>query len=269
MPELPEVEVMVNQLKGILGHTITGATVIRNNNRYLSADDCAKLVGAEILDVRRIGKFVIFDLDIGKIVCHNAMSGYWDTSHTPWTYNYVEGRCDVADENTRVFINLLSSDDGTKNILKFHDKRLFGSIKFYNGIKDDAEIKSLSELGPDALNEWTMADLEKSCAFSKMPIKQALMRQRWVSGIGNVYASEALYRAQIDPRKISFRLTLEEVHRIYIACQKVLRQAIYEKLDYGKYLLVYKKKNCGKCNTIIRRHDIAKRNTYYCTGCQK
>ena len=117
MPEMPEVEVMTQNLQKFVGKTIKEITIDKNK-RYLGPDQIVKTLGQKINGVFRRGKFMVFMLEHGAILAHNAMSGYWDTVDTPWTFDYVEGKRVSKDSDVRAMFLL---EDG--RVIRFHDAR--------------------------------------------------------------------------------------------------------------------------------------------------
>ena len=273
MPELPEVEHMVRRLRGwTIGKTVNSALVERGS-RYLATDDeMNSFVGCKIKNVTRRGKFIVFRTDRGLAVGHNAMSGYWDVKSEPWTFDYVEGSRSATDVDVRVHVQL----SGNTN-LRFHDSRLFGSLKFYQTFEIE-EVKSLKDLGPEAVRtecaekpefNWNVLDVVGTMADSKHPIKQLLLDQHHVAGIGNIYAAEGLWRAKVNPNKPGKDLTKDDIVGIVEGCQEVLKAGLDKDLKYDSYLKVYRRKTCERCSGSISSEEIKGRNTYYCKGCQK
>lgn len=276
MPELPEVEAMVRYLRerGCDGE-IVRAEVLRNNGRYLSE---SSIVGQTLHTVCRRGKYIIFHLSGGIMICHNAMSGYWDLKHDPWTFDYVEGERTASDRDVRVEIDVIS--DHELKTLRFHDARLFGSLRFYPGTRFIYEIPCLFDLGPEAINtenvdltiskgmeNWSEADAT-SMLNPNWEIKHALMDQSAVAGFGNIYAAEACHLALINPFRKTSDLSKDELRRVFEAGQDVLNDALRRKLDYSA-LWCYRQKNCVICHGSIEKKDLRGRSTYFCPRCQK
>lgn len=270
MPELPEVEVMTEKLKcWAEGRTIQNACVLRGKY-FFSGLHVISIFGQKINSISRAGKQIIFELDKGTIVCHNSMSGFWDTDKEPWTFDYVEGKRKSAKSDIRVMIPL---DDGTN--LFFHDARLFGRLEYYQGRPH--EINSIMNLGPEAVETKNMLvgrpvfdDLDFVLRLlTSKSIKESLMQQDLIAGIGNIYASEALWRAQISPVRLGKDLNPNECVALLRAIQSVLGDALDRHLAYEGHLNVYRQKTCKRCLVGISRVKIANRSTYFCEGCQK
>lgn len=266
MPELPEVEVMTGRVNAwSAGFVIRKAEVLRQNGKY----QVDGIEGCGVLAVFRRGKQMIFQLTGDKVlIAHNAMSGYWDTSDDPWTFNYVEGKRTAADKDVRVQFTL---DSG--RVLRFHDSRLFGNM--HMGTWLDA-VKLSNELGPEAIATKRMfplapvlnpLDLAVNCK-TKKAIKQVLLEQELLAGVGNIYAAESLWVSQIHPLTPANQLNTNELCGLTEAIQGVLKSALGRNLAYDG-LMVYRRKNCSVCSTEIKSVEVAKRATYFCPSCQK
>jgi formamidopyrimidine-DNA glycosylase len=276
MPELPEVETMVAYMRErAIDGNITRVIVGRNpGGRY---GEALKAEGMVLHTVGRRGKYIVFQLSGGLLVCHNAMSGYWDIEQDPWTFDYVEGDRKPSTKDVRLKIELVC--DHEPKILRYHDSRLFGNIRFYP-VRSIEDVPCLAKLGPEALNtenvdlsidkskrEWNV--LDAAMMFKrKVEIKHAMMDQEAVAGFGNIYAAEALYLARIDPFKKTEKLTTDEWQRLFEAGQRVLKDALSRKLNYSG-LFCYRQKDCVVCEGFIQKKDLRGRSTYFCPTCQK
>lgn len=269
MPELPEVEAIASRARRhAIERRIGEVRVLRGG--YLEGQ-VDLVTGKWIKEVYRRGKYVLFELmDVearaaGWIQCHNAMSGYWDYAHEPWTFDYVEGKRVARQSDVRVEIDL---DPGGAT-LRFHDSRLFGRLKFMP--KLDQII-----LGPEALRtdrllpespvmtEELFAD---ELARYHGQIKPALMNQLFMAGVGNIYASEACGWAGIRPNMIAGRLGMERSGLLFDTVQELLRHNIPEiKYDWLRF---YRKKSCSECKSKILKIEQEGRSTWYCPECQK
>lgn len=257
---------MVQNLQKWVKPFVSSVHISRQNGKYLPGEELKWFTdaGTGLFWPTRVGKFIVFQMITGDLVCHNAMSGYWDTEDSPWTFDYVEGKRTATDKDVRVKIGL-ADKLGIKTVLRFHDTRLFGSLRYY---KYGPAIPPLSNLGPDALLSWTPEQLIASCKNSKKTIKEVLMDQHEVAGIGNIYASEGLFRANLRPDRTANRLTEFRIETVHRCCVKVLEKAIATRLDYPSYLSVYRKNFCPDCHSAIAKMQIAGRSTYFCPNCQ-
>lgn len=257
----------------VTGMEIVSAIVHRGD--YLSETQAEALVGRRIESVRRRGKYLLFRLDMGILICHNAMSGYWDLEHDPWTFDYVEGKRVATERDVRVSIVVRDREKIWR--IRFHDSRLFGSLKYYKRVDTATQ---LSGLGPepvvtlrgihnDAQSIWNILDWKASCTEDKRPVKEILMDQREVVGIGNIYATEALWRAGVNPWRPGNELVTEELVRVMDEAKVVLMKSIESGIDYKSILNVYRQKTCPKCFSSIEKEKLAGRSTYFCRKCQK
>lgn len=275
MPELPEVETMVSYLRErAVDGEVQNVRISRNpGDRYTGSKS---IVGQVLHTIGRRGKYMVFQMSEGLLICHNAMSGYWDIKGDEWCFDYVEGERKASNTDVRVEIDVIC--DKERKTIRFHDARLFGFLKWYN-VRSIEEIPVLHNLGPEALKtvnvdlttdksklDWCILD---ACAFNmKHEIKHALMDQRTVAGFGNIYAAETLHRAGIDPFKICKKLDGDDWAKIFRVGPRILQEALDRKLDYSG-LLVYRQDSCKFCNTKIVKKDLRGRSTYFCPSCQK
>ncbi len=243
MPELPEVQILVNQLRPRLEPARISAVEIHDAKIKLRQN----LVGRKILRVWRRGKNIIFDLSGGlHLLVHLRMTG-WFQFTKPKRY--------------RVAIRT------GKGTAYFEDGRRFGVMQALT----PAELQGvLSALGPDPIADG--CDLSRLRKTTRS-VKVALLDQRLVAGVGNIYASESLWRARINPRRRANQLRQIEVHALERAVTTSLRKAI----KYGPRIFevqqfaVYERagKPCRRCGTGIRRIVQAQRSTYLCPRCQR
>lgn len=269
-------ETFTRRLSAHFPDKIKNIEILRQNGKYLPGYEIGEMLETTDLvvnDVKRFGKFIAFYMPGGYMLCHNAMSGYWDSREEPWTFDYVEGKREAKADDVRVEIELLKN--GT---LRFHDARLFGSLRFRKSSCTPLDVRSRQDLGPDALctpmsgwpdSSFTKDDLWNACV--KRPqktIKELLTDQRVVAGIGNIYSSEILWHACIDPRDLAGTLSSVDVGKIVEETQRVLQQALELDLRYDKYLMVYRQKECV-CGEPIVNVKIAGRSTYFCENCQE
>jgi formamidopyrimidine-DNA glycosylase len=270
MPELPEVETVKNELAPrIIGRCIIGVTLLWDKIvKEPSPQNFISLtVRQKITDISRHGKYLIVSLGSGdKLILHLKMTG-----------SLILSRNDAEPPRfTRAIIHL----DSGQNIY-FRDPRKFGVLKL---VKNTKEIDA--KLGPEPLEEaFTLKVFTERLSNRKAPIKALLLDQKFLAGVGNMYADEALFAARIDPRRASDSLTKLEIKRLYNAIHEVL----LEGLKYGGASIVTyyhpdgsrgtahqhfnvahgQKKSCLACGGPIERIVVRGRGTYYCPKCQK
>ena len=266
MPELPEVETIKRDLeKVILGKKIT-EVYVRNSTviRQPSVLGFKKgLKGARIKNILRRAKVLILELSSGRsLVIHLRMTGQ---------LVYPGGS-----KNSRVAFHL---SDG--KILDFNDQRLFGELRL---LDDWHSLKFIQGLGPEPA-DLNLTQFKVMLQGKKSRIKPLLMDQTFISGIGNIYASEILYAARISPERRANDLTDKEKELLFKAINNILNAAVRsagssvddyvrlsgEKGGYLKYHKVYGRlgKPCLFCKTIIKKNNQGGRGTYFCPKCQK
>jgi formamidopyrimidine-DNA glycosylase len=282
MPELPEVEVLVRHLGPLLiGRTIRGLTI--NRDRVLRPTPARQLKqvlrGASFVDLVRRGKYLVFALrrparrDSIRLLGHLGMSGRM----------FLQSADQPAPKHAAVILHLDGSD------FVYEDTRYFGRLTL--------DLSPLAKLGLEPFaSEFTADYLARELRRSSQAIKIKLLDQSSVSGLGNIYASEALFRAGISPRVAAQRLGGAQIERLWRAIQSVLREAIefgstvplnwtgsraagglfYYGLAPGapecaaERLQVYDRAGqpCLRCGRPVRRIVQAARSTFYCPRCQ-
>ncbi len=260
MPELPEVETVVRTLAPYL----TGKRILRAEffSRHVVRQDfdslSATLAGRQILSVSRQGKFVVLGLDRGSLSIHLGMTGKLLAAGRPGLH-------------TRAIFDL---DRGT---LAYDDIRHFGRIEWSTG-----PPARLATLGPDPL-AISLPDFRGALVAHRGRIKALLLNQRFLSGIGNIYADEILFQARIHPK--ARRIGVQRTAALHEAMLDVLRRAISlggsSISDYvdaqgrkGTFQLhhrVYGRAGlpCPRCGSPIRKIVLAQRGTHFCPSCQR
>ena len=270
MPELPEVETTRRGIAPILTGARVQRLVVREKRlRWPIPENIGeKLSGALISAVRRRAKYLLFDNERGTAIAHLGMSG----SFSLISAGLKPGPHDHYD----VVL------DGGK-ALRFNDPRKFGSLLW--GGREPMRHKLLSGLGPEPLGgEFSGAWLKERSRGRRLAVKSFLMVPSVVAGVGNIYASEALFRAGIHPRRAAGRIAL---HR-YLGLAQAIRDVLSEAIEAGgttlrdfadargrpgyftQRLNVYDRAglDCPKCTAEIRRVVIGQRASYYCANCQ-
>ncbi len=275
MPELPEVETIRRMLAGaVAGRRIARARVSNKSLRSTSlARLPARLRGRTFGEPRRIGKFLLLDLDAGlTLLSHLGMSGrwlFWPPRRPP----------DTA--LTHVHLRLAFEDGAT---LWYQDIRRFGILRVLLTARLERDA-SLKLLGPDPLAQPRDGEaLRAAAGDSRTSIKAWLLDQRRIAGLGNIYVSEVLFRSGVDPRRRAGALDADEWRRIAREVPVVLEESIarmgttfstYRTLwnepgQYGDQLWVYDRAGepCRRCATPVRRIVQGGRSTFFCPGCQ-
>lgn len=273
MPELPEVETLKRSLeKHIIGHKITGYLANRTNIRYeLDPDFKSKIINSTIHQLKRRAKYLIVELDNNNsMVFHLGMTG--SVTIRNQDYNLKT--------HDHIVINLI-----TGQRLIFNDPRRFG-MAYICANNELEQAKFMQNTGPEPFsNEFTTKYLQNTLKNKNIPIKSAIMDNKIVVGVGNIYASESLFLSKIHPSRPAKSLTEPELELLVKAITAVLANAIKEggttirnfvdgenNSGYFKQKLhVYDKKgcNCSLCGSIIEKTTHAGRSTYFCPNCQK
>jgi formamidopyrimidine-DNA glycosylase len=259
MPELPEVEVLVRCLRPrVVGQTIRGVSVRRLRVIAPTTEkELAKaLKGARFMNLARRAKYLVFTLGRGRttftLLGHLGMSGDM----------FVVPQNEPEPKHAAVVLSL-----GKEKFI-YEDTRYFGRMTL--------DTTPLEYLGPEPLGkEFRLDAFAGALQKSSQPIKVKLLDQCLVAGLGNIYASEALFRAGVDPRLPARKLNAAEVSRLWKAIPQVLAEAIRFGATRGDTyigrLAVYDRagKPCLVCKSPIRRIVQAARSTYFCPKCQR
>jgi len=269
MPELPEVETTRRGLDPhIAGRRIVTLQVHEPRLRWRVPDDLpAKLAGQRITGTGRRAKYLLIILESGTLLVHLGMSG-----------NLRVLPADVPRLTHDHYDLVLDSG----NTLRFNDPRRFGSLHYITG--DPHRHPLLARLAPEPFDPRFDPDyMWRITRRRQAAIKQVLMNSRLVVGVGNIYASEALFRARIRPRRRAQSLTRDEAAKLVKEVRAVLTKAIkvggttlrdYVGADgepgyFRQKLYVYERKECRRCGTAIRQLTQQGRSSYYCPICQK
>ena len=292
MPELPEVETTVRGLKSrILGRKIKDVWIdfekmVKKPKNFKEFK--RKLKGKEIKNIKRRGKNILINLSDNKILLiHQKMTGHllfgkWVFKKGKW-FSEVPGP--LRNDFKNQFLHLVFFLDNGKN-LALSDLRKFAKVELWD--KNELEnSKGFKDLGHEPLEKkFTFVKfkgvLEKR---KKGKIKQVLMDQKIIAGIGNIYSDEILWDAQVNPFRDIKTLKEKELKKIYKSMRKILKKGIrvkgdsvsdYRKIDgteggFGSLEKVYRKegKKCQRCGSIIKRKKIGGRSTHFCPKCQK
>ena len=287
MPELPEVEIVKKSLENNIKNKKIKKIVIKNRNLRFKIHKKFEniLKGKSITNVQRFSKYIILNLD-NQTFCliHLGMSGtlhilndknknkvtnlsFYHSLNLPKKHNHVH-----------IFFD--------KFKIVYNDPRRFG---FFKLIRDNDKLnKFLSNYGPEPFDKlFNISYLKKKLNNKSKNIKNYLLDQKFVSGIGNIYASEILFYSKINPLKKSGRLTVKDYKKIIFFSKKVLNKAIQKggstiqnfKNSYGKtgsfqkYFQVYDREGMKcfskKCKGIVKKKVISNRSTFFCKFCQK
>src|SRR5712672_1148374 len=278
MPELPEVEAVVRTLRPLVKDRRIRCVHVFHpiaTKPQGAARVARHAQGQRIRAVGRKGKYVLLTLDRGLLTFHFKLDG-----QLLWFANAKEllERANVGENGVHVDFAL----ELDKGVLGFADRRHFGRVHFWNSIES---CPGLTVLGIDALSaNFTPQRLTELLATSKRPLKDFLLDQSHVTGLGNIYSCESLWLARLDPRRRANTLKPQEAHRLHKAIVSVLARALecclhpapdfrnpkwwFQGLE--KILRAYGRegKSCRRCGEAIRRIEQGGRSTYFCGHCQ-
>lgn len=282
MPELPEVEITVRTLKKyIINQKIYAVTILNGNLRYKIPTNLPKILKSQTInEVKRRSKFILFKTNHITLLSHLGMTGRY-----------------IVKKNS---LKLDTSFYNKKNLIKKHnhllirfkkfsiiynDIRKFGFIKIYN---NNNISRHLSNLGPEPLSKlFNYKYFEQKIKKRKISIKNILMDQKFVSGLGNIYVNEILYASRINPNTSCFKLKKSQIFRILKFTKLILQSSIRKGgstiLNYhnsegrtGSYqseFKVYNRNNdsclTSGCNKKIIMSIVNGRSQFYCPKCQK
>ena len=269
MPELPEVETSRRGIEPHIIGTRVERVIVRNRGlRWpVSKTVDRKLLGETIMSVTRRAKYLLINTDGGSAILHLGMSGSV----------YIVDRDTPAGVHDHVDIDF---DSG--KTMRFRDPRRFGSLHWS---KAPLQHKLLKSLGPEPLtNDFDARYLWGKSRGRRVSVKQFIMNAQVVVGVGNIYASEALYLACINPRRAADRIALQRYELLVAAIKEVLANAIRaggttlrdfyggdgEAGYFQQQLEAYGREDepCRRCNTPITSIVQGQRSTYYCKQCQ-
>jgi len=312
MPELPEVETVVRGLRPILvGKTVNSviiqapesSIVVGRSLRPMRFDQA--IIGKQVLNVSRRGKNILIALS-GNLTLwvHLKMTGhfFWVPKTRPVEkhdlviFELTTDNSDAGDTESGSLrapsltghrnLSVPSVADYPHHIthhLRFNDYRRFGRLRLF-GNQELWMQKGLADLGPEPL-ELTPTQFVELCHRRPRQIKQALLDQSFIAGIGNIYADESLFYSRIHPRRVTTSLSKSKLTELYMHIQRILRRAIrlhgtsvdtYSGVNgragsFQKYLLAYGNEGepCSRCRTKIVREKIGSRSAHFCPRCQR
>ncbi len=272
MPEIAEVETVRNTLKKrILHKKITNVEILYPKMIKMDIDLFQKsLIDKEFIDIKRNGKYLLFELNDSYLISHLRMEGKY----------FLKTSNEKHEKHEHVIINFFDNTD-----LRYHDTRKFGTMTI---VKKDEINKCifLNKLGIEPINENLTGEyLLEKFKNKNMPMKSLLLDQTIINGLGNIYADEVLFAARINPLQKGKDITLEEANKIVVGARNVIEKAILmggttiksytSSLGvtgrFQQFLQVHRRENkeCYQCNSLIERIKVGGRSTYFCPKCQK
>jgi formamidopyrimidine-DNA glycosylase len=270
VPELPEVETTRRGIERALkGRHVESLRIYDRRLRWpIEHNLPEEVAGQRVVAIGRRAKYLLIELERGTLIVHLGMSG---------SLRLRESAAPLLKHDH--YALLINSDKE----LRFHDPRRFGSLHYTR--EDPAEHRLLRSLAPEPFDKaFDAAYLRRITRGRRAAIKQVIMNGRLVTGVGNIYASEALFRARINPRRAARRLTQKEIERLVRAVRGTLQAAIRAggtslrdyvdtEGDPGAFrqkLYVYERdgKPCRVCKTPVRKITQGQRSSYFCPQCQ-
>ncbi|MGM0602926.1 MAG: bifunctional DNA-formamidopyrimidine glycosylase/DNA-(apurinic or apyrimidinic site) lyase [Bacillota bacterium] len=274
MPELPEVETVVKGLRPLIkDRRITAVTISEKKIiAYPEVDKFKKEVtNRKIEDISRRGKYIVIHLENDReLIIHLRMTG-----------KLLVKECEkFRDKHTHVIFHLNDEQE-----LRFNNIRKFGRIYLINADQPE-KAGGYAELGPEPLSDdLSLNGFKDMFKNRRGVIKSLLMNQKFIAGIGNIYADEILFRSGLDPERKADTLTESEIEKIYSNMREILKKGIIyggttfsdyvnafgEKGSFQEELQIYQKEGeeCRRCGSIIEKKRVGGRGTYFCPGCQK
>jgi len=267
MPELPEVETVVRTLESqIKDLKILDIEVLYPNIIVGPVDDFKKkLINQSFRKFKRRGKYLLFEMDDICFVSHLRMEGKY----------YIQRPQEEKDKHIHVIFKLSNGYE-----LRYKDVRKFGRMELI----EKGDYLNFKDLGPEPFDSCFDKKYVKDYLFKiSKPIKEVLLDQSFVAGIGNIYADEILFEIGINPVLCANKLTINNCDDLVKATQKILSKAIEKGGTtirsytsslgvtglFQLELNVHTMNNCKKCNSQIKKIKVGGRGTYYCPLCQK
>lgn len=291
MPELPEVETIVRDLnQKVLGRTFVDLwadfkKLIKRPKDFKKFKK--EIKGRKIEKIRRRAKNILFDLSGNKtLLIHQKLTGHlllgkWQWEKGGWV-SKVPGP--LSQDPMNRFLHLIFWLDNGQ-MLALSDLRKFAKVELWER-KELSQSKDIQSLGPEPLEkDFTFKKFKECLKNKKGKIKQVLMDQTVIAGIGNIYSDEILWGAKIHPLKEISKLSEDKLKKVYQIIKKILKKAIKvkgesisdfrtlsgEKGGFDPLRKVYRREGekCSRCATIIKRLKLVGRSAHYCPKCQK
>jgi len=272
MPELPEVEITRLGLEPLINFKVSEVVIRNSSLRWPVNKSLQKiLVGMKLINLKRRGKYILAEFPKGTLIIHLGMSGHL---------------CIVSkDREIKKHDHVdIVFDNVEHKIVRYNDPRRFGCILWTD--EDPLDHKLIKHLGPEPLtNDFDGDYLFRKLTKKTVSIKNAIMNSHVVVGVGNIYASEALFHAKIRPQRESHKVSMDEITNLVSAIKGTIENAILkggssinnfldvngkngyfqnEHQVYGR-----KDKPCILCKNPIQQITLGQRSSFYCKNCQK
>ncbi len=272
MPEIAEVETVRNTLKNmILNKEIKSVNVIYPKMLESNVEEFKKLLpGRKFIDIKRVGKWLIFDLGDYYLLSHLRMEGKF----------FVKNHDEEVNKHEHIIITFTDNTD-----LRYHDTRKFGRMNLIKK-EDLAKTEAINKQGIEPISdELTKEYLYEKIHPKHLPMKTILLDQTIIAGLGNIYADEVLFASKIHPLTKGCDITLDDCAKLKESSKKIIEEAIkcggttirsYTSSlgvtgRFQQFLQVHKRedKPCNICGTKIEKIKVGGRSTYFCPKCQK
>lgn len=289
MPELPEVETIKRQLNSeVAGFKIEEITYDTSKMLRPNPESFIRGVQSKIIkSVDRRAKFLIFNLEEGGFfTVHLRLSGRLlvrkpeepedDFVHVVLQLKIKNSKCKVATQNSKL-------NKCEKLELRFAEARKFGYMRYLESHKELESV--LAEYGPEPLDGLTEEKFYQILSSTGRKIKQVLMDQKTIAGIGNIYANDALWVAKIHPETGANRLSRSDSEELFKAINNVMQEALRlggssdqwyrqihgEEGEYQQYFKIYSRagEKCSRCGEVVKYKKLGGRGTFWCPKCQK
>lgn len=270
MPELPEVEITRQGLLPLINQTVKSVTIRHPSLRWPIPDHLQEtLVSQTLVNLTRRAKYILAEFDNGTLLIHLGMSGHislLDRNYPPEKHDHF----DIQFQN--------------QQLLRLNDPRRFGAVLWGGTSPNDHVL--LRKLGPEPLEgQFTALYLYEQTRNRKAPIKNVIMDAHLVVGVGNIYASESLFRARINPQLPANKVSLEKYKKLVVEIKATLSDALeaggsslqdFKAVNgnsgyFQQSYFVYGRTNqpCKVCGKLIQCIRLGQRSTFYCNHCQK
>lgn len=268
MPELPEVFTITKNLKDLLPNSkLIGFSLLENHRSIPKESELNEIIYQTVTSIDRIAKYILINFHGTTMMVHLGMTGRIRFSRKKQLYGWDKLILEFENSHKEKFY------------INYSDTRKFGKVKILKEIKIDTGYEPIS-----SENERIESVLNK-IKNKNSEIKNILLDQKIIAGLGNIYSNDTLFDAKINPLKKGKDLTQEEILKIIDSSKKILERGIekggsslrdkmytdiYGKHgEYQNYFLVYDQKNCKECKSEISKIKIKGRSTFYCPLCQK
>ena len=267
MPELPEVETVTQSIKKHLlnkSFQVLSVNWDKTLHNFSIKDFNNQIKNKEIKTIYRRGKFIVFDFNLCIMAVHLRMTGKL----------YVQPKINQSKKHISLYLRFYNK------YLIFEDTRKFGRFYLYDSIEHLNNKLGIEPFSKDFTEKWLIDNLHQK----NRQMKQLLLDQSFLVGLGNIYTDEALWYAKIHPLSKSNSISVKKIKELYKSIKKVLSESInmggttirdytYDYSYVGNYainLKAYGRKNkkCKRCGTLISKYKIAQRGTFLCTKCQ-